>query len=805
MEEAFIIAHMNQDGKTQTLKQHSEETAYLCAAFLFHVGFSDAGKLCGLLHDMAKSKKAFQVYIRGDEKLKIDHSTGGGLYINKCMNVFLADNKSVKAKITAQLIAQAIFCHHSKLKNILSYTGEFEYKKRLLSDKNKIDYDESVINYTKCCVSAATIEALFSSAVLEMTEVLQHIQAYTKVRSEIDFALGMLQRLVYSSLCDADKYNTYGFSTHTVCEYETDRNTIWETLKERLETYLDNLPSDSDINIARCNISNACKVAATGESGIYRLLAPTGSGKTMASLRFALHHAIKNKKIRHLYYVIPYLSILTQNAKTLRDTLQEEDEELILEHYSDLIFERDEEEKNHKFLTERADNAIIITSYVQLLNTLFDGSKQSARRMHQLTDSIIIFDEIQSLPLCCTSLFNSAMKFLVNICNCSVVLCSATQPVLSMKGPIQRPIDIKADILQESEYYAEKFRRTKIIDKTANAMGIQEIATFAIDKLQVIESELFVMNTKKEVFELYKQIKNQVDADVKVFYLSTNLCPAHKAKVIHDIYKTLYAISNDHYLKVICISTPLIEAGVDLDFQMVVRACSGLDNILQAAGRCNRNGLQNIGYVYIIEVENENLNSLKETEVRKTCTMIVLNNIRKKPTAYQNGDILSSTALHEYYCYYFEKLKEIQDYPYYDDGRKGDLYDLLTANKHGMSAYEEIGDIADLSDYPLRQAFHDAGRIFQVIDEKTTAVLVEYDAGKQIISSLLRKDIDDSARVSLLKHAQRYSINLYDNQIRLLGNAILKDHDLGIWILQAKNYNEEYGLDIDGEAEMYMF
>lgn len=798
----MIIAHTNKEGEMQTLKQHSEETACLCASFLYHTGLCDLGKLCGLLHDMAKSKKAFQEYIRGDDKVKIDHSTGGGVYIDKCKNEFLSNYKSAKAKITAQLIAQAIFCHHSKLKNILSYTGELEYKKRLLTDKNKIDYDESVMIYTKYCVSTETIHALFSSAVLEMAEVLHRIQAYTRSRSEIDFALGMLQRLVYSSLCDADKYNTYCFSTHTTCEYETDRNAVWETLKERLETYLNSLQSDSDINVIRCNISKECKAAATGESGIYRLLAPTGSGKTMASLRFALHHAIKNKKIKHLYYVIPYLSILTQNAKTLRDILQEKNEDLILEHYSDIIFDCDEEEENHKFLTERADNAIIITSYVQLLNTLFDGSKQSARRMHQLTDSIIIFDEIQSLPVSCTSLFNSAMNFLANTCNSTIVLCSATQPVLSK---VKKPIELHADILKDSEYYLEKFRRTKIIDKTNKAMSIQEIATFAIDKLTDVDSELLVMNTKKEVSELYREIKNNVESVVKVFYLSTNLCPAHKADVIRDIYEVLKNSTSDNHIKVICVTTPLIEAGVDLDFHMVVRACSGLDNILQAAGRCNRNGLREIGYVYIVDVENENLKNLKDTKIKKTCTMSVLNNIRKNPVDYHNGDILSSEALNEYYNIYYDKLKELQDYPYDEFGRKGDLYDLLTANKHGKQAYEEMVGSVNLKDYPLKQAFQDAGRIFKVIEEKTTAVLVEYGEGIQIISSLLSRNIDYKEINIVLKQAQRYSINLYENQIRILGNDIQKIEDLDVWILKAKNYNSEFGLNIDGEAEMYAF
>lgn len=804
MQEKVLIAHINEENQIQTLKEHSENTAWLCETFLNNTGLRNIGRLCGLVHDLAKSKSAFQNYIKFDEVKKIDHSTGGGLYLSEIKEEFIQTNEKSKsvAKMTTQLLMMSVFCHHSGLKNVISYTGEFDYGKRLNCDKNKIDYDESIENFNKYCISEENIKSLYTLSVKEIVCFLNQIQTFSKCRSDSDFYFGLLQRLIFSTLIDADKYDTYCFFSNITPQCEINRNSTWKILCQRLEDHLVTLHSESEINRLRNKISDECRSSATGKSGVYRLLAPTGSGKTMASLRFALHHAIKNKKIRHIYYVIPYLSILTQNAKTLRDILQEKNEDIILEHYSDIVFDDEENEKHHKFLTERADNAMIVTSYVQLLNTLFDGSKQSARRMHQLTDSIIIFDEIQSLPVSCTSLFNSAMNFLANTCNSTIVLCSATQPVLSK---VKKPIELHADILKDSEYYLEKFRRTKIIDKTNKAMSIQEIATFAIDKLTDVDSELLVMNTKKEVSELYREIKNNVESVVKVFYLSTNLCPAHKADVIRDIYEVLKNSTSDNHIKVICVTTPLIEAGVDLDFHMVVRACSGLDNILQAAGRCNRNGLREIGYVYIIEVENENLNNLKDTKIKKTCTMSVLNNIRKNPVDYHNGDILSSEALNEYYNIYYDKLKELQDYPYDEFGRKGDLYDLLTANKHGKQAYEEMEGSVNLKDYPLKQAFQDAGRIFKVIEEKTTAVLVEYGEGIQIISSLLSRNIDYKEINILLKQAQRYSINLYENQIRILGNDIQKIEDLDVWILKAKNYNSEFCLNIDGEAEMYAF
>ncbi|MEG2244602.1 MAG: CRISPR-associated helicase Cas3' [Erysipelotrichaceae bacterium] len=786
--EHFVGHYNKENGEVQTLNNHCKSVATLCSTFLSDINLNNLGYLCGLLHDLGKAQEKFKKYILNETKFSrgdIDHSTSGGIFIDEIGSV-TRDNKLV-----IEIISLVIFSHHSYLNDMVGSNGEYTYRRRLNKDRMSLNYKECEENFIIDGHSVNEIKSLIDKATYEMNNLLERISKRYSLRTRAEplFEVGLVTRLLYSSLIDADRYDTACFFKQKEIVIEENHTDIWNMLILRLEKYLTSLKTDSEINKLRTDISDKCKKFASKPQGIYRFYAPTGYGKTLASLRFALYHAKHHKNIKRIIYVIPYLSIITQNAKSVREILEEDDESIILEHYSNLIVENEEE---HKLLTERWDRPIIFTTYVQLLNTLFDGKSQSARRMHQLTDSILIFDEIQSLPVSTTNMFNTAMNFVSQEGHSTVLLCSATQPILNKTS---RAIQLSNpnQIIEESFYDRVNIERVKVIDMTfEKELDESDIATFVLEKMITMNSCLIVMNKKDDALKVYKQIVNNANDSYQIYYLSTNLCPKHREDIIKEIFDNL------KIKKVICVSTNIISAGVDLSFEFAVRSCIGLDNILQVAGRCNRNGEMRMGYVYIISYKNENLNNLKDLKLTQEIAITVLNNIRNNPRLYENGNILSKKAIDEYYYLYYRRQDKLGNLNFALEGKRNDLYDLLSTNSKGVTAYKEKND-GTYPDCRLRQAFCEAGYEFKVMDTHTTSVIVPYGYGSEIIKQLLSIGLDYEKLGKLLKAAQPYSVELYD--CKNFNNTYKNINELGVRILYEKNYDKRFGFNLAGESE----
>lgn len=281
-----------------------------------------------------------------------------------------------------------------------------------------------------------------------------------------------------------------------------DKNMLWEALLVNLNTELDLLPKKTNIEILRSEISLSCKEFAVNKPGIYQLLVPTGGGKTLSSLRYAMEHAKHYEKDR-IFYIIPFTTIIDQNSKEIKTFLGRED--IILEHHSNLVIDNDNEE--HKLLTERWDSLIILTTMVQFLNTLFCSGTQSVRRMHNLANSIIIFDEIQAIPIKCINMFNYAINFLSKICNATIILCSATQPLLS---GTERPILLEenAQIIKDANDKFKDFKRVRIKPKIrVEGYSCQALKEFIYEITSDTESVLVILNTKNAAKELFKAIE----------------------------------------------------------------------------------------------------------------------------------------------------------------------------------------------------------------------------------------------------------------------------------------------------------
>lgn len=603
------------------------------------------------------------------------------------------------------------------------------------------------------------------------------------------FYLGIWTRFLFSCLIDADRINSADFENPGNAIF---RNNLvqWPIAVSRLECYLAKLPSptqDFRINDLRQSISDTCKRRATDPQGIYTLTVPTGGGKTYASLRYALHHA-QAHGLERIIYVIPYTSIIEQNAQAIRNAIEQDGDEFpwVLEHHSNL--EPENSTWHSKLAAENWDAPIVLTTMVQFLETLFSGGTRGVRRMHQLANSVIIFDEIQTLPVNCTYLFCNALNFFSCFTKTTVVLCTATQPLLDkLPAPEKGQLNIPArnELIEDVGDLFRQLKRVDISDKTKpEGWSEQEIADLALAELAGKGSCLVIVNTKAWAQKLYLLCVESLSSD-QVFHLSTSQCPAHRSELL----KTIKTRLNDKQ-PVLCISTQLIEAGVDIDFASVIRFLAGLDSIAQAAGRCNRNGRLDTATVHIVNPAVENIDQLIDIKVARRITQRVLDNVGDK-------ELLSPEIITRYFNYYFyedERVK-LMDYPLNEKqaGRKDTLLNLLSENK------KNIGKNSALQlKQRLNQSFKTAGDAFEAIDAPTHSIIVPFGHGQCVIANLcaISKDFDLVKYYQCLKQAQNYSVNVFPNVWKELCDlsAVHEIQGEGIYYLDDCYYSIEFGL-----------
>lgn len=794
----MFCAHINSNTlEEQSVKDHLFNVASLSKKYGMKISLGSIAELIGILHDMGKQTNTFDTYIRysikhpEDKSLKgkIDHSTAGAKFIYD--NFFNSSNPC--HKLTSQIIALAICSHHGGLINCLDLDGINVFSNRIHTNKN-INYDEAVTYFTMECKTIEDIEALFNKSSGELKEIIKIINTICSCSKEKVFFLGMIQKYLFSCLIDADRYDTYMFMESKKRSEGISTERLWNELSDILENKLKKFPNENNIDVLRQTISNACKQFAQHVPGVYQLSVPTGGGKTLSSLRYALEHAKIYKKDR-IFYIIPFTTIIDQNAKEIKNILGHED--IILEHHSNVMIDNDSEE--YKLLTERWDSPIILTTMVQFLNTLFDGGTQNIRRMHNLANSVIIFDEIQSLPIKCVHMFNSAINFLAYICKATVVLCTATQPLLSTTQ-IPLKLSENPNIVENTHEKFKKLERTIIIDQTIpGGYTAETISDFILDEINKRDSILVILNTKACAKKVFNQLKKRaqessVENEYYVFHLSTNMCPAHRIHILKTLKKKLGK------QKLICISTQLIEAGVNISFDCVIRSLAGLDSIAQAAGRCNRHGKNPRGYVYIVNMQDENLERLPDIRIGQQKTELILLDFKKNPEVF-DYDLLSPKALELYYKHYFNDRKIEMNYTLSRVYKGETMYELLSDNKNAIEAFQ--GRNGCISGLALEQSFKIAGKEFNVIDQNTTSILVPYKEGEELI-----KNINGNCNLEelkkYLKRAQQYSVNLFETDLRKLAQlgAIVKLREGSIFALRKEFYDEENLGVIFEEKEM---
>lgn len=784
----------------QSVFQHCWNTAKYAKRNLEGIGLGSIAYIAGIFHDIGKQTEAFKKYIEdaydGNGKAvrgSVNHTFAGVGYVCKENSGKLQNCES----ILREIIAVAMGSHHG-LFDCVDASGRigllYRCHKQGVEYEGPTGFADELLRDSRCDID-------WQAAMQEFDNFMKKVKFLLDTRQGADvkdaisrFYCGLLVRLIMSAVIDGDRLDTAIFMENSTYLAPVVDKKWWCEKQDVFEANIRRFgKSDILINRARQYISDECFCAGNKPTGIYRLNVPTGGGKTLGSLRFALNHAVKRGKSR-IIYVLPLLSIIEQNAAIIKEFLTNSENgkptyDFVLEHHSNVVNENRSEavhsedsedivKFDKRLLLDNWQSPVVITTLVQFLNTLFSHKTVSVRRMSALCGSIIVFDEVQSVPNNMLSLFNLACNFLKSVCNATILLCSATQPSFERA---ERPLcGVVENLFELPAEYQVAFKRVNLLDK--GDMNLDELSDFVSEQLVKLDSVLVVCNTKKEAKEIYQQVRQENRDDVMVVHLSADMCMAHRKNVLKNMQA---ALAGTVCQKVVCISTQVIEAGVDVSFACVIRLKAGLDNIVQAVGRCNRHGECVVAAnAYIVDYKDEDLSRLKEIQSAKTAMNELLH------PQQRFDDLLSDAAVDFYYRKLYENMQEhYQDF--YIKKCRSTIFDMLAANHK----FYDNCQAEEWEKVFLHQAFRTAGESFRVFDDNTVEVLVPYGSGRDIISGLCseRAKYDMVYAKKLIKKAGNYIISVYENnKVRLQeAGALTLLEDFDVYFLGAEFYDDE--------------
>lgn len=700
----------------QELKVHLETVATLSKNFANDFNAGELAHTCGLLHDLGKYSQEFQQRLEG-KKNSVDHATAGAIEATR-----LFENDLKPAGI---LSAYLIAGHHGGLMN---FGSPVEGLCERLQRKNLPDY------------------SAYHNEIHHEPPKTLNFKLKSK-RNQIGFCYSFFTRMLYSCLVDADSLDTENFCNP---EKNSSRGQYdsFEKLKERFDEVMrekNSCAEDSPINRERKKIFNSCIKAGSLPPGFFSLTVPTGGGKTLSSMAFALEH-LKNHNLKRVFYVIPYTSIIEQNAKVFRDIFGASN---VLEHHSnfDPITVKNETgdpiSESLKLATENWDMPIVVTTNVQFFESLFSNKRSRSRKLHNLAKSVIILDEAQMLPTGYLLPCLAALSELVRNYGATVVICTATQPKLGdLMDASLRP----REIMDSPEDLYKRLKRVRVTPP--KSLNDAELSARLKEHRQV----LCIVNTRNHAKKLYDALVESGSC----YHLSARMCPAHRRKKIAEI-KDLLKKGKDCRV----ISTQLIEAGVDIDFPFVYRAMTGIDSIAQAAGRCNREGKLKEGDVFIF----------KSTEPygKATSWQNLVAEIGAMALA-ESDDPLSLPTVADY----FRRL-----YHYKEDGGLDEKNILPTLEERSNELAFPFEDIADA---------------FRIIEGGTKDLIIPFDQNARSKITELRAS---EFPWKFVRDLQGYTVSIYPNEFREMErmNAVEIIDDRFYILRSCEDYSDETGLE----------
>ena len=761
----------------EELKDHLGHVSEMAGAFASVFGGVQFAHTCAILHDLGKYSDAFQDYM---ERIINNEPAKRGETIHALQGALYA-LEHIKGMGIADIVVNIVASHHGELLDMLGDEGRtslLRLKDRMTNGGDSIRslYEQSLrVPEAEARVQSVSEESL-------KTELGALFRRFKETGTG-KFGLQLFVRMVYSCLVDADRCDAAGIDGHMTVP-------PWAEIGAALERHIQAFNNTTPLNQVRSKISRQCWVAGERERGIFTLSVPTGGGKTLSSLRFAIRHA-ESHKLKRIVYVIPYLSIIDQTAQELRNILGERSEDWILEHHSNVVIHDADESENdaRRMLTERWDKPIILTTMVRFMETVVSNRASDLRKLHNMTETVFVFDEIQSLPIGCIYLFNMTVNFLCQLCGSSAVLCTATQPALADEKLIKREIKLARNhsLVQLERNETDPFKRVSFVDRTENPMSNAEIAAFASGFAEKGQSVLVVLNTKKTALDVYKSC-HAADGCDKVF-LSTDLCAQHRKDNIERIRQNMHMAPRRTTL---CISTQLIEAGVDLSFDVVIRANAGIDNIIQAGGRCNRNGEWDVRCpAYIVEAKEEDLSRLRGIALAKQAT-------RRALSEFPTSELTDSHVLERFYSYLYGMQKDSMGCPLPKGVDGESVYSVLESNTRFTSLYATLNKGQKYNGCPA--AFARAANGFHVIEGEQIAAVVPYGPCREKILGLIssfEKTFNPKERVQLLRKLQPYTVSLYASREMWLQSISERVRDVFYFVAEG-HYDAETGLTEEG-------
>lgn len=716
IEEKVVISHIKGEPgnwSIQSNDKHQQGVAELAAKFADTFDMGEWGRVLGLLHDKGKEKKAFQQHIMKESgyspEIKVEgepsHAYVGGLIAGK-----LFPQASL-------ILSNIIMGHHRGLYD----DGDW---KELL--KQEIPGEVSI------------------------PDVKARLSAPSRQLAKEDFH--HLVRMLYSCLVDADYLDTESFMAPEQAELRGSKATMSE-LCSKLETHLEQLSNgapDTEVNRIRRFVQQCCKEKSDGPVDFYSLTVPTGGGKTLSSLLWALRHAVKND-LRRVIIAIPYTSIIVQTAATLKAVLGEEN---VLEHHSNVEYDDEgnkEITRQLQLATENWDYPIVVTTNVRLFESLFSNKPSQCRKLHNISKSVVILDEVQTLPLEFLQPIINTFKSLKNVFGTSFLFTTASQPILdgTIKGT-NRLNQFEAlphihEIIPAEAKLHDRLRRVEL-DINNAPQTYDEIAR----QIAQHDRVLCIVNTRKDAKELFERLPQEG----LTLHLSRMMYPAHVRETIETIK---LALKDDNQPIIRVVATQLIEAGVDIDFPVVYRQEAGLDSILQAAGRCNREGKLGICTTRVFSLSGEH----------------------RLPPGYISQ---ANNA----------RLNMVGEFDWFAPGTMRDYFAQLFARTESF----DKNQIGQLLYKPSGMQFQEAASQFRLIEDETTSIFIQCDGSKSLIDELLHSGLS----YPVLKKLSQYAVSVRQKDFQTLNEAGALKEINGVWVLSQESlYDDKVGLITDNQ------
>lgn len=676
--------------KWQLLQDHLEGASHLAEQRAEWFDAGAWGRLAGLWHDLGKYSAAFQTYLRsagepheGERSGRVDHATAGAQHAARSLGVL------------GHLLAFPIAGHHSGLLDAIGPGACMQAR---------------LIKFVEPCGSAP-------HEILEqpVPEIPSYLRAALSRRDA--FSVSFFSRMLFSALVDADFIDTERF----IDPARAQARPRWPAgvlarMSHALDGFLETMdPPDTPVNRHRASVLKACLGAAGRDPGIFTLTVPTGGGKTLSSLAFALAHAARHG-LRRVIYVAPFTSIIEQNAGVFRSAMaslmDEGVPDPVLEHHSNLDVEN--ESVRSRLATENWDAPLVVTTSVQFYESLFANRSSRCRKLHNLARSVVILDEAQTLPVDYLSPCLRALRELTDSYGASLLLCTATQPTIERRSGFDIGLELgeSSEIVPDPAGLFEALRRVEV-SVESRPMPDVELAQRLLDEKQV----LCIVNTRGHAVALCELLGDGEET----CHLSALMCAEHRSEELERVRARL-----ERGQECRVVSTRLIEAGVDIDFPTVYRAVAGIDSVAQAAGRCNRNGLHPTGHVIVFQSEH----SVAERFLADTAAAA-------RQVFELHSDVLSLAAVEDYFRLY-----------YWDQSHRWD--------RKGILDEFQLGQDRSL---PFLFGFARAAREFKLIEDTGRAVFIPWGPrGAQLCGEL--RESWEGPSSQLLRKLQRYVVQI---------------------------------------------